>query len=486
MDREDMGGGRGGGERGVRVLFNAGKKETRTPSKGFKQLKKKLKVGFEVNEHKDPVDRQTYNTANVDIAVFAGTCDKFKADEFQALVDFIEQGGSVIVMLGEGGEKKSGTNLNYLLEHYGMFVNPDQVVRTVYMYPYSHPKEACIQHGVVNRELTNAAEELGGNARASLDMGASLTSSLVNNQQGLSVLFPYGATIQVAKPAVPLVSTGQEAYPLNRPIMAVYDGKTATDSHKRPWTGSYKGTTINQSKKGRLLVVGSAKIFDDDWVLKEENSKLLEILIRWMKPDETIKLNQDDADDFIQEHQNSTDHHYVPDTGAMAQRMRCCLQEADEVPQDFTQLFDSTLFTLSTDKIPEVLKLYKEMDVKHEVLTLIPPQFESPLPPLQPAVFPPAWREPPPPALDLFDLDEHFASERVRLAQLTNKCKDPDNLDFYIRQAAEVLGVPEKLPEGKKSAKHCLEVIMRELVNWKRMAPDSSLGALGGGVGQHL
>ena len=36
---------------------------------------------------------------------------------------------------------------------------------------------------------------------------------------------------------------------------------------------------------------------------------------------------------------------------------------------------------------------------------------------------------------------QHFASERVRLAQLTNKCKDPENLDFYIRQAAEVLGV---------------------------------------------
>lgn len=36
---------------------------------------------------------------------------------------------------------------------------------------------------------------------------------------------------------------------------------------------------------------------------------------------------------------------------------------------------------------------------------------------LQPAVFPPALREPPPPALELFDLDEHFASEAVRLAR---------------------------------------------------------------------
>ena len=41
-------------------------------------------------------------------------------------------------------------------------------------------------------------------------------------------------------------------------------------------------------------------------------------------------------------------------------------------------------------------------------------QFEQPLPPLLPAVFPPSLREPPPPALDLYDLDEQFASEKVK------------------------------------------------------------------------
>ena len=38
-------------------------------------------------------------------------------------------------------------------------------------------------------------------------------------------------------------------------------------------------------------------------------------------------------------------------------------------------------------------------------------------------VFPPSFRELPPPKLDLFDLDEHFTSEKARLAQLTNKCE---------------------------------------------------------------
>ena len=38
-------------------------------------------------------------------------------------------------------------------------------------------------------------------------------------------------------------------------------------------------------------------------------------------------------------------------------------------------------------------------------------------------VFPPQFRELPPPSLDLFDLDEQFSSEKARLAQITNKCK---------------------------------------------------------------
>ena len=91
----------------------------------------------------------------------------------------------------------------------------------------------------------------------------------------------------------------------------------------------------------------------------------------------------------------------------------------------------------------------EELGVKHEQLTLIPPQFETPLPPLQPAVcvcvcvcvcacvrvynmiasdaclqvVPPTFHELPPPSLDLFDLDEHFSSEQARIAQLTNKCE---------------------------------------------------------------
>lgn len=46
-------------------------------------------------------------------------------------------------------------------------------------------------------------------------------------------------------------------------------------------------------------------------------------------------------------------------------------------------------------------------------LPLWRPALEVPFPPLQPAVFPPAFVEPPPPALELFDLDEEFSGPLV-------------------------------------------------------------------------
>lgn len=76
-------------------------------------------------------------------------------------------------------------------------------------------------------------------------------------------------------------------------------------------------------------------------------------------------------------------------------------------------------------------RAFEQLNVKHEPLTLITPQFETPLPPLQPAVFPPQFRELEPPQLDLFDLDEQFSSEKVRIAQQTNKCESGHTSSYF-------------------------------------------------------
>ena len=52
--------------------------------------------------------------------------------------------GSILVLLTEGGEEASGTNINYLLEEFGISINADAVVGTVPIGKYTHPKEALI------------------------------------------------------------------------------------------------------------------------------------------------------------------------------------------------------------------------------------------------------------------------------------------------------------------------------------------------------
>lgn len=50
------------------------------------------------------------------------------------------------------------------------------------------------------------------------------------------------------------------------------------------------------------------------------------------------------------------------------------LQEAEELPKDFTKLVDDKLFEYHTNLIPSVISLYKRLGVKHTPLTLITPQ----------------------------------------------------------------------------------------------------------------
>ena len=76
-------------------------------------------------------------------------------------------------------------------------------------------------------------------------------------------------------------------------------------------------------------------------------------------------------------------------------------------------MFENNLFKFNTDLIPEAISLYKTLSVKHDILTLIPPSLETPMLGLTPATFPPILRELPTPSLELFDLDDEFASEKL-------------------------------------------------------------------------
>ncbi|KAF4028348.1 putative ABC transporter domain-containing protein [Phytophthora infestans] len=444
----------GGAAKSATVLFDASKKEQFYPTSGLKKLARKLKPLCRVDVNKDDLSRDRIKDASV--LVFAGVRERFSSTEFATLKDFLNSGGSILLMLGEGGEQTFDTNLNGWLKDFGIFVNPDAVIRTVY-HKYHHPKEVLISSGVVNRELARMVNVLYGRkdllvaGRESKPLGPG--GALEKDQKGLTFVYPYGATLTVKKPAAPLLSSGFISYPVNRPVGAAWQ------------EGGVAGPA---SKSGRLIVFGSAQCFVDEWIDKEENAKLQEIIFRWLLKDKSISLNHQDAED-----PDLNEYVRLPDTQALSDRLRSCMQESEDLPKDFTRLFDDSLFKFDTSLIPEAVNLYRELGVKHEPLTLIPPQFECPLPPLKSAVFPPALREPPPPALDQFDLDEHFASEPLRLAQLTNKCSD-DDLEYYVRESADILGILPRLDPERSDAKHVLEFIFQKVVNFKKLNQDTA------------
>ena len=103
---------------------------------------------------------------------------------------------------------------------------------------------------------------------------------------------------------------------------------------------------------------------------------------------DNLKLNEIDAED-----PEISDYNMIPDTSRLSEAVRVCLQESDEIPADYTRLFEQRLFSISTQLVPSAIRAYDQLGVKHEQLRLISPQFETPLPPLAAAVFPPSFKE---------------------------------------------------------------------------------------------
>ena len=71
--------------------------------------------------------------------------------------------------------------------------------------------------------------------------------------RSLNFVYPFGATLNVVKPAVPVLSTGTVSLPVNRPVCAFHTAKRG---------------------QGKLAVIGSVHMFSDQYFDKEENSKV--------------------------------------------------------------------------------------------------------------------------------------------------------------------------------------------------------------------
>lgn len=432
--------------------------------------------------------------SDADLIVFGGSRDLFTTAEFKDLKQFLLNGGRAMVLIGDGGEAASGSNINYFLEDFGVSVNNDSVTRSAF-YKYYHPKEVFIADGLLvpdvarkknivqfgggKKNTNNNNNSMGGGnsnptsakEKTSSANGNNNNSNGSNKETKMNLVYPYGASLNVQRPAIPFLSSGPISYPMHRPIAALWEAETVQGAG---------------NQRGRLVVFGSVEIFGDDWLDKEENAKMCDLLTAWLLGEAEIDLTSDRNEAEI------ADYRPIPNLEALSDVLKPCLQAMDPLPRDFTKLFDLEMFRFGFHLVPQALKLYEQLGVVHEPLTLIPPQFDCPLPHLGIATFPPAMREPAPPALDQFDLDDHFAKEGIRLAQLTNKCTGgEEDLEYYIAEAGEILGVSQALPFGERSAKHILFAIFRTIVDCKKQeftkpsdySSTGMQGNVGSGVG---
>ncbi|XP_050503625.1 intraflagellar transport protein 52 homolog [Diabrotica virgifera virgifera] len=220
----------------------------------------------------------------------------------------------------------------------------------------------------------------------------------------------------------------------------------------------------NEKPEGRLVALGSCHIFFDKYIDHDSNDKLREIIMDFLMGQDSLVFTAADYDNNI----HLTDHHIVPETAMLAEKPNLCL--SDTVFQnivDYSKLFDHKMYYMNTMLVPETIKLYEELGIKHEPLRIITPKFEAPYPPLQPAVFPPSFKDLPPPPLELFDLDDAFSSVFTNLAQFTNsfmmnESNSDENLETFIIECSRILNFEETI-----DAKEILYTIGSEISDFK-------------------
>jgi intraflagellar transport protein 52 len=69
---------------------------------------------------------------------------------------------------------------------------------------------------------------------------------------GVKFVYPYGASLNVRKPSIPILSSGPISFPANRPVGAFY----------------------MSPKRGKLFVMGSMMFLEDEFFEKEDNQKI--------------------------------------------------------------------------------------------------------------------------------------------------------------------------------------------------------------------
>ena len=97
-------------------------------------------------------------------------------------------------------------------------------------------------------------------------------------------------------PAFPILGTGPVSYPTERPVIAGY---------------------VDKKNGGKIVVCGSLRMFDDEFIKNEDNAKVLDGLMKYLGNND-ISL----SDVNKKEDNDTVDYARVPDTAGLAAKVR--------------------------------------------------------------------------------------------------------------------------------------------------------------------
>ena len=150
--------------------------------------------------NKDQLKLQKLKQAR--LVVFAGPTVPFKEEDMKVIDQYVEQGGNVLLMSQDGGDKGSRSNLNAVMARYSISLCNNSVIRTTY-FKYFHPKEALVTNGllhedflrVVNKEEKDQVTACYGNGALADD------KDLAENMtyQGFKFVYPFGTSLAVRR-----------------------------------------------------------------------------------------------------------------------------------------------------------------------------------------------------------------------------------------------------------------------------------------------
>jgi len=441
---------------------------------------------------------------DISLVILSCATKEFDSHEIRSLCNYVENGGNLLIFGTEGTERDNNEQkqkcLNLLLSKFGMRLNYDSLIRMVYSESYFHPKEAKIEDCVVNSMMADSLSRSPLSRKKNRKPNQPSASWTDDEANAYSVVYPFGCTLGItSRNVTPLISSQEFCFPKLQTLGALYE---------KAQMGGVSAAGNDRCIGGSVIVYGAAKSFSDAYIGKEDNLCVLLTLVDYLTSAEKQqashswllsernkgKLSQlkqsdnffsadnddykfnDGADtlnfasgDGLESKRLYNDKHIeMPNIAAIADTVQSCLEQPPEL-KDFDHLFDFTQFSFSNHLYKKVMgDLYHKLGVEisssdenQNHLTLIKPQFEVPLPPLQPAVFLPTFLEPMPPKLELFDIDNELQSTEMRLVTFFNKinsakdeAKDVEkDLEIYVQGCAEILGIVDKVNQNSDERK---------------------------------